>query len=535
MERFFNNAGPTVAEDHYCLDPLTRLALDTLMGLFRQRRYFILHAPRQTGKTTSLLALMKHLNQQGEYTALYANVEIAQSARENVDAGILAILQTIALQARYVLNDTWLEENFRRVFDNSNGHSALQTLLSEWCERLNKPLVLMLDEIDALVGDTLISVLRQLRGGYPARPERFPSSVILCGVRDVQDYRIHSSAEKAIITGGSAFNVKAKSLRLGDFSQSECMELLQQHTDETGQVFTPEARELLWDFSRGQPWLLNALAYNATFEIKACRDRSVPIEAPVVWEARERMVQERVTHLDQLVDKLKEERVRSVMIPLLEGGELPEEIPTDDLHYVHDLGLIRLRPQVEIANPIYREVIPRELTFTTQVTIAHPSAWYLTPEGLIDMPKLLSAFQQFYREHSEAWFEGFAYREAGPQLLLQAFLQRIVNGGGRIEREYGLGRKRTDLMVLWPGLGGNPFDPHGKQRIVLEVKRIRARDGAEAVRREGLHQTAAYMDTCNATEGHLLLVDQRPDRSWDERVYQENAEYEGHSITVWGL
>ena len=46
--------------------------------------------------------------------------------------------------------------------------------------------------------------------------------------------------------------------------------------------------------------------------------------------------------------------------------------------------------------------------------------------------------------------ERFTYREAGPQLLLQAFLQRIVNGGGRIEREYGLGRRRTDLLVFWP-------------------------------------------------------------------------------------
>ena len=89
----------------------------------------------------------------------------------------------------------------------------------------------MFDEIDALVGDTLISMLRQLRAGYEERPKRFPISVILCGIRDVKDYRIHSS-NKEIITGGSAFNIKAESLRLGDFSREECLELLidLQHT-----------------------------------------------------------------------------------------------------------------------------------------------------------------------------------------------------------------------------------------------------------------------------------------------------------------
>ena len=84
----------------------------------------------------------------------------------------------------------------------------------------------MIDEIDSLVGDTLLSVLHQLRAGYAERPRRFPQSVILCGVRDVRDYRIRSSAENAIIAGGSAFNVKAESLRLGDFSQAEVESLL---------------------------------------------------------------------------------------------------------------------------------------------------------------------------------------------------------------------------------------------------------------------------------------------------------------------
>ena len=128
--------------------------------------------------------------------------------------------------------------------------------------------MLMLDEVDALVGDTLISLLRQLRAGYPKRPGQFPQTVILCGVRDLQDYRIQSSTEKTAITGGSAFNIKAKSLRLGDFNQEETVRLLSEHTAETGQVFTPEALDLVWGFTNGQPWLVNALAYETTWETR---------------------------------------------------------------------------------------------------------------------------------------------------------------------------------------------------------------------------------------------------------------------------
>ncbi len=170
----------------------------------------------------------------------------------------------------------------------------------------------------------------------------------------------------------------------------------------------------------------------------------------MVQEAKEHLILRQETHLDQLVDKLREPRVRSVIEPMLEGQTEPGSLPENDVQYVIDLGLVVKDGQLRIANPIYREVIPRALTYTTQLTMSQEPAWYTRPDGRLDMPKLLAAFQQFFREHSESWVERFEYREAGPQLLMQAFLQRIVNGGGRVEREYGLGRRRTDLLVIWP-------------------------------------------------------------------------------------
>ena len=148
------------------------------------------------------------------------------------------------------------------------------------------------------------------------------------------------------------------------------------------------------------------------------------------------------------------------------------------------------------------------------------------------MPKLLTAFQHYFQEHSEAWVERFDYKEVGPQLLLQAFLQRIVNGGGCITREYGLGRRRTDLYIEWPVDEQAGF--HGEvQRIVLELK-IRYQS-KQATINKGLIQTADYADKCAADEAHLLIFDRRPEVTWQDKIWQKDHIYANRMISVWGL
>ena len=522
--RFFNTAGPVDAELHYQIPPLTRLDPDSLLMLIRQRKYFVLHAPRQTGKTSALLALRDQLNESGEYRCVYVNVEVGQSAREDVEAAMRAIVGAIALAA----DDDALDQAWPEVLATAGPHLALQNTLARWSQSEPKPIVLMIDEIDALIGDTLLAVLRQLRAGYANRPNSFPQSIILCGVRDVRDYRIHSTSEEAIVLGGSAFNISAKSLRMGDFSEQEVESLLSQHTEATGQDFTPAARQDLWTLSQGQPWLVNALAYEACFEDKAGLDRSRPISADTIQEAREQLILQRVTHLDQLTHKLQEERVQRVIEPLLTGTSAMDSVADDDIKYVRDLGLVTAQGPIAIANPIYREVIPRDLTYATQVmTVQQEAAWYLDAKGNLIIDKLLTAFQDFFREHSEHWVERFQYKEAGPQLLLQAFLQRIVNSGGRIEREYGLGRMRTDLLIIWPLADGE-----ATQKAVIECKILH--HSLERTEREGLLQTRAYMDRCAAVEGHLVIFDRSPDKPWAEKVFCRQDTDGGNPVTVWG-
>ena len=527
--RFFNTEGPVVAADHYRIPPLERINRGELLQLVRDKRYFVLHAPRQTGKTSALLALRDLLNSgaAGDYRCVYVNVEAAQAAREDVGRAMRVILGRLASRAR-LLGDGFLYETWTDIVATF-GDGALAEALTRWCMADPKPLVLLIDEIDSLIGDTLISVLRQLRDGYDQRPDGFPQSVVLCGVRDVRDYRIRSSSENTVITGGSAFNVKAESLRVGDFTQAEVRALLAQHTTETGQAFTPEALDTVWKQTQGQPWLVNALCRKACFDTKAGRDRSCAITIDAILDAQERIILSRQVHLDQLADKLEEERVRRVVEPLLSGAS-ESAFVARDLEYVRDLGLIARDNPPRIANPIYAEVVPRELTYATQAGLIQDVAWYANAAGGLDVDKLLAAFQGFFREHSEHWVERFQYREAGPQLLLQAFLQRVVNSGGRIEREYGLGRGRTDLLIVWPrgaGAAGRA------DRFVIECKVLHK--SLERTIREGLAQTAGYLDRCEAQAGHLVIFDRTPGKRWEDKIFRRAERSGDRTITVWGM
>ena len=551
--RFFNTAGPVLAEDHYAIPPLERGNVGEILKLIRDKQYFVLHAPRQTGKTSALIALRDLLNSGqggGDFRCVNVNVEVGQVARDDVREGVRAILSGLASSAR-LLGDDFPKRTWPGVFEQSGPNDALKELLIEWCLANPTPLVLLIDEIDSLVGDTLLSVLRQLRAGYEHRPKSFPQSIVLCGVRDIRDYRIRSSSGE-VVAGGSPFNVAAKSLRLGDFTRRETRRLMLQHTLETKQRFTPAARKAVWEQTQGQPWLVNALCAGACFDSEAGRDRSRAIGVEDVNDAREELILSRRTHLDQLAHKLEEERVRRVVEPILAGGEAEHSMR--DLEYARDLGLLAPDRPPRMANPIYAEVVPRELGDILQSSLDVDDAWYVDAAGVVDLRKLLTAFATFYGEHAEHWLRRFnEYGEAASQLILQAYLQRIVNGGGRIEREYGLGRGRTDLLVLWPGESGQPYDLW--RRFVIECKVLRDSDrrSLDATIERGLEQTLGYMEKCDAEEGHLVVFDRREpsageregpaprmkepsdrEREGSQRLGQE-VERDGRRVAVWTL
>ncbi|MFN9828819.1 MAG: ATP-binding protein, partial [Pseudanabaena sp.] len=306
MKKWFNTAGPCKADIHYMLPASDRLP--ELEQLIAQENYFVIHAPRQTGKTTAMMALAQELTASGRYTSVMLSLEVGAVFSDDVGAAELAILDEWKQSIRFRLPrelqpQQWLE---------ADAGARIGTNLSNWAEKSSRPLVVFLDEIDALSNETLVSVLRQLRSGFPNRPQGFPQSVALVGMRDVRDYKYASGGSDRLNTS-SPFNIKVRSFTLSNFNLEEVRNLYKQHTTATGQIFTEEAIELAFHLTQGQPWLVNAIAKEITEYI--AKDPNIPITPELVNQAKEILIQRQDTHLDSLAERLREERVRAIIQP----------------------------------------------------------------------------------------------------------------------------------------------------------------------------------------------------------------------------
>jgi hypothetical protein len=513
MSRWFNTAGPCQAENHYMLPPLTRLP--RVERLIAQRSYFVIHAPRQIGKTTAMLSLAEQLTASGKYVAAMVSAETAQAYSHDIDRAELALLNAWQTALRY-----WLPAEFRPPeWSQLTSGSRISQALSIWAEACPRPIVLLIDEIDALRDDALISVLRQLRDGYPRRPKGFPSSVGLIGLRDVRDYKIASGGSDRLNTA-SPFNIKVESLTIRNFNELEVAELYQQHTDDTGQVFAPESIRLVFELTQGQPWLVNALARQLTEEIAP--EPEITITPIMVEEAKEILIRRQDTHLDSLAERLRENRIKAIIEPMLAGLELGD-IPNEDIQFVQDLGLCRMDPLggLAIANPIYREVLPRVLTVTPMASLPQISPTWLTTTGELDTERLLHAFLDFWLQHGEALLKSASYPEIAPHLVLMAFLHRVINGGGTLEREYAIGRDRMDLCLRY-----------GSVILGIELKVWRTRQADPLTK--GLEQLEGYLDRLKQSSGWLVIFDRRANAlPLEERMQTELAQTaNGQQVTV---
>jgi hypothetical protein len=441
-------------------------------------------------------SLAESLSAEGRYAALLTSCEMGQKLHPDYEGSMAAVLAELQMRAL----DSLPEELRPPATDNTLPMEArLRDLLRRWAKQCPRPVVVFFDEIDALYDDALISVLRQLRAGYADRPEAFPQSVALIGLRDVRDYKILARDSLGTMGSSSPFNIKSDSLRLRNFTAEEVVELYDQHTAETGQAFTEATKAKAFELTEGQPWLLNALARQLVEELVP--ERHQAIEPADVEQAKEVLIARRDTHLDSLIDRLREPRVERVISPILAGEMILGDRLEDDNAYALDLGLVsRASGHMKIANPIYQEIIPRVLASGTQYTIPYETEWYLTDDGRLDMPALLEGFLDFWCEHGEAMMGSQPYKEVAFQLVVLSFLQRITNGDGSIHREYALGRGRMDLLVEWPY-------GDGVQKEVLELKVWHHGKGDPLKR--ALRQLGGYLETVGVDHGALLIFDRR--------------------------
>ena len=523
MEKFFNIAGPCIPGEHYMLPALDRLP--GIRRLVARRQYFVIHAPRQTGKTTAMKALVREINATGDMAALYCTLETLQGATDPARAA-----SAIASLLRFNASNA-LPEVFKRDSDAScvcEGPElyaaeslAVRETLTSLCRLAGKPLVVFFDEADCLAGQVLISFLRQLRDGYVNRDDiPFPASIALVGMLDVRDYKAQIRPDGESLGQISPFNIISKDLMLRNFTEDEVRGLYAQHTAETGQAFAPEVFDLVMGLTRGQPWLVNAIARECVEEIHGCRSGET-VTAADVDEAKEAIIRRRDTHVDSLMERLREPRVRRVVEPLIFGGTAGVTYNDEDYRFVTDLGLLRIeRGTLVPANRMYAEIIGRYLSRGEQDNMQQsvPETPWATEDGL-DMPGLMAAFQEFWRENSGADRRAYEYGEATPHLVLMAFLQRVTNGNGHIIREMALGSRRLDLCVEYRG-----------RKYAVEVKTSRNFAGEKSY-----EQLADYLSALGLAEGWMAVFDVEGAKPWEERLYVRDVPFNGKTLHVVGL
>jgi hypothetical protein len=303
-----------------------------------------------------MMSFAEALTLSGQYTAVLVSVEEGAAFPGDIGAAEATLLRSWHENAADRLPPELAPAMWTPVEPGQGIRSALRS----WAKTASRPLIVFIDEIDAVQDHVLISILRQLRSGYANRPKAFPQSIALIGLRDVRDYKVASGGSDRLNTS-SPFNIKVESLTLHNFNAEEVGELYAQHTHDTGQIFEPDAIARAYYLTQGQPWLVNAIARQCV-EVLA-RDRSITITVDHIDQAKNILIQRQDTHLDSLAERLQETRIRQVIEPILAGESLTN-LPGDAIRFVLDQGVVK-RPTsggLEISNPIYKEILSRVLT-----------------------------------------------------------------------------------------------------------------------------------------------------------------------------
>lgn len=277
MPRSFNTDGPCNAACNYMRRPLRRLP-----GVHRvidQVSYFVVHGPRQTGKTSTLLSLAQDLTGEGSHVSALVPMKAGAAFSADVGAAELAVLESW----RQSLKSQLPAELQPAPFPEAPPGSRIASALANWAREAPRPVAVFLDDVDELCGEVLVSVLRQVRSGFVSRPRGFPSSLAVVGAQDVRGYRVADLAPEHM-NPASWFNITSRSFALGDFTASEVAELYAQHTTDTGQRFAPEAVALAFALTQGQPRRVNALAKVAVEQVVP--DASKPIRREDIEQAQ---------------------------------------------------------------------------------------------------------------------------------------------------------------------------------------------------------------------------------------------------------
>jgi hypothetical protein len=530
LPKRFNTAGICMPAEHYMLPVLSRIP--DVIKMIEENLYFVIRAPRQSGKTTFLTTLSDQINSEGMYYAILCTLAALRPITDRHEAMSSVVSQiNVALDASEIKAINRLAYSYNSLPAMADPDAKVRILLRSICRDLDRDLIVFFDEADCLSGSHLITFLTQVRDGYLARTNepntKFPRSLALVGMRHIRDYKTQIRPDEQSLGTASPFNIITETFSLANFTKDEIRILYNQHTDATCQIFDHNAIDIAWDWSAGQPWLTNALARDVVVR-QLVNNFSNTITGAHMEQAAESLIRRRDTHINSLLEQLNDPRIIKVMDAVFAGtkGKIPPN--SDDRQYCIDLGLVVKNEDqsLRLSNKIYQEVFSRAITDELEFVIdikQDKKTW--TDGKVLFMSNLLKEFQEFWRHDSRSFpfrykdFAAFKYDEATYTFMLLAYMQKAVNSRGKVHRQFAENRGVIDIVAIY-----------NDQEYLVEVKLNESYFSLE----DSLEQLAGYMDTAAVKEGWLVVFDRDLVKPWDKKIYWNTLQIGNFTIHVVG-
>lgn len=472
--RIFNTSGACIPEEHYTIMREALVAQGE--ELVAERRFFTIFAPRQSGKTTYFQLLFRRLESLG-YTTIRVSFEGMKTLSRK--RFYLAFADRLARGL--------IEHGIETTFKFADQLDLQRSLAnSHWSQR---KLVLVIDEFEETPATVLSELLHIFRDTYQYKQHYALHSLMLVGV---------STLAELITSSSSPFNI-VDQLQIPYFSSDEVQALIQQYTHESGQHFEPAVIKAIYDNTKGQPGLVNALCHHLVTIVAT--DRSQPISMAHFYPTLKYFLTERFDK--NILNVIRKAREKSTFMLKLLFGEtaIPFTVNDPDIAYLYANGVVdNVAGYVEIIVPLYSKALltalrPKLNGEAQEYVSAHDSFQeYVTTAGL-NVPAILTRYQEYVQRRGFHAFDTEQLKEGAWHYSLDGFINFFIQQlGGDTLVEVPSGRGRTDILILCKG-----------RKYIIETKIFLSQTQVE----HGKQQLADYCISENIAEGFYVVFTQK--------------------------
>jgi hypothetical protein len=492
--RYFNTSGPNIPEQHYTIERSALIRQG--QQLVDRERYFTIWAPRQTGKSTYFRQLAGYLEADG-YKVAHINFENYKELPEH------SFLNRLHVKLLEFWGEDFSGLNIGDTFLKIEGIA-------------DKKYVLIIDEVEGINPEYFGTFLHSIRNVYHSRQSHGLKSVILVGVANILG---------VVQDNASPFNI-ADNLDVPYFTDEEVFELLGQHEAETGQRFDTAVKEKICHITANQPGLVNGFA----FQLVERRPGKPLLDMDDYLEVEDWYITEAIDkNISNIINKAKQHRAFVERL-LYTEDKVPFRINDEAIKFLHANGLLKKDEDGNITFwvPLYKKALYDAFYPFTNGERAHIvqdlDYWnYLTPDGGLDIPKVLAHYKAYVKRRSFKYFrekdaEGkfLSIKEAALMYSFETFIAAFLEvTGGKSYLEPHVGAGRSDLLIY---LGGHEY--------VVEAKVFRHPKQFT----DGQAQLARYCRSLSLDEGwYLVFVPSRLDL---ERIRVSEGERRIEGVTI---